>query len=119
MSTALPRTEPHTIGAPAAPAAALDTNPADLRLLFRWIAAMLIVATALAACVWTRMAVRSTALELDAARGSLARAEIQQERLRVERSLLRAPDRLETSASALGLVPPAAIVTVSQEEQQP
>ena len=93
-TTAEPRVQPQV-----APVAA---DPAEVRLLFRWITAMLFVAAALAACVWTRMAVRQTALDLDAARSSLARAEIQQERLLVERSRLRDPGRLAENAAALG-----------------
>lgn len=91
---------------------ALEADPAELRLLYRWLVAMLIVAGALAACVWTRMAVRATALELDAARSSLARAEILQERLLVERALLRDPGRLVQTATALSLVVPVATVNM-------
>ena len=95
-------------------APATGADPAEVRLLFRWLTAMLFIAAALAACVWTRMAVRQTALDLDAARSSLARAEIQRERLLVERSLLRDPGRLADSATALGLVAP--VVTVDMNE---
>lgn len=93
---------------------ATGADPAEVRLLFRWLTAMLFIAAALAVCVWTRMAVRQTALDLDAARSSLARAEIQRERLLVERSLLRDPGRLADSATALGLVAP--VVTVDMNE---
>lgn len=96
----------------------LEADPADLRLLFRWLTAMLFIAAALAACVWTRMAVRQTAVELDAARSALARAEIQHERLLVERSLLRDPGRLAETAAALTLVPPVAIVPVPEAAAQ-
>ncbi len=92
----------------------LEADPAELRLLFRWLTAMLFIAAALAACVWTRMAVRQTALDLDAARSALVRAEIQHERLLVERSLLRDPGRLAESAGALGLAPPVATVSVTE-----
>ncbi|MFN7142992.1 MAG: hypothetical protein ACK4YP_04400 [Myxococcota bacterium] len=96
----------------------LEADPADLRLLFRWLTAMLFIAAALAACVWTRMAVRQTAVELDTARSALARAEIQHERLLVERSLLRDPGRLTETAGALGLVPPVAIVSLPEAAAQ-
>jgi hypothetical protein len=94
-------------------APALEADPAEVRLLLRWITAMLFIAAALAACVWTRMAVRQTALELDAARSALVRAEIQKERLLVERSLLRDPGRLAENATAIGLVAPAATVDLT------
>jgi cell division protein FtsL len=92
----------------------LTADPEEVRLLLRWLTVMLFVAAALGACVWTRMAVRQTALELDAARSALVRAEIERERLLVERSLLRDPGRLAGSAEALGLVAPAATLTVTE-----
>lgn len=92
----------------------LDADRGELRLLFNWVVAMLLIAVTLAFCVWTRMAVRATALELDAARSALARAEIQQERLLVERALLRDPGRLAETAAALALVPPVATVSVNE-----
>lgn len=95
-----------------ATAPSLEADPAELRLMFRWLVAMLLLAAALAACVWTRMAVRATALELDAARSSLVRAEILHERLLVERALLRDPGRLAETAAALSLVAPVATVNV-------
>jgi cell division protein FtsL len=102
----------------AVPAQVLQADAGDLRLLFRWLAAMLFIAAALAACVWTRMAVRHTALELDATRSAVTRAEIQHERLLVERSLLRDPGRLQSTAAALGLVAPVDTVTI-REGQTP
>ncbi|MES2638627.1 MAG: hypothetical protein V4850_04075 [Myxococcota bacterium] len=97
-----------------ATATALEADPAELRLMFRWLVAMLLIAAALAACVWTRMAVRATALELDSARSSLARAEILHERLLVERALLRDPGRLAETAASLSLVAPVATVNVNE-----
>lgn len=108
-TTAEPRLQPPPPHAPT-----LEADAQELALLFRWIAAMLFIAVTLGACVWTRMAVRQTALELDAARSALVRAEIQRERLLVERSLLRDPGRLAESAAAIGLVAPAAIVAVPE-----
>ncbi|MDP2312802.1 MAG: hypothetical protein Q8P41_07845 [Pseudomonadota bacterium] len=99
-------------------APAVEADPAELRLLARWLGAMLLIAGALAACVWTRMAVRATALELDSARSALASAEIQHERLLVERALLRDPGRLAEAAAALSLVPPAATVNVNEAALQ-
>jgi hypothetical protein len=108
------------VGAPdTRTAPVLEADPADLRLLVRWLCAMLLIAGALAGCVWTRMAVRATALELDATRSALARAESQHERLEVERALLRDPGRLQASADALALVPPTAIITVDAEDATP
>ncbi len=92
---------------------ALDAEPGELRLLFRYLTAMLVIAAALAVCVWTRMAVRSTALELDSARSALVRAEIRHERLQVERALLRSPSRLGDVAIARALVAPTAIVHIA------
>lgn len=96
----------------------LEADPAEVRLLLKWITAMLFIAAALAACVWTRMAVRQTALELDAARSALVRAEVQRERLLVERSLLRDPGRLAENAAAIGLVAPVATVAVTEASSQ-
>lgn len=89
-----------------APPAAAEANPADVRLLGRWVGAMLIISIALGACLWTRMTVRQTALELDATRAAVAHAEIVHERLLVERALLRDPGRLADSAASLALVAP-------------
>lgn len=97
-----------------ATAHALEADSTELRLLYRWLVAMLLIAGALAACVWTRMAVRATALDLDAARSSLVRAEILHERLLVERALLRDPGRLAETAAALSLVAPVATVNVNE-----
>jgi len=99
---------------PVVTAPVAEANAADFRLLLRWLGAMLLIASALAACMATRMAVRATALELDATRSALSRAEIQHERLLVERSLLRDPGRLVDTAAALALVPPAASVSVNE-----
>jgi hypothetical protein len=97
-----------------ATASVVEATSTDFRLLFRWLGAMLLIAGALAACMWTRMAVRATALELDATRSALSRAEIQHERLLVERALLRDPGRLADTATALALVPPVASVNVNE-----
>jgi hypothetical protein len=84
----------------------------EVHAVLRYLVVMLVCTGALGALVWTRMAMRRTALELDAARSALARAETQRERLLVERTLLREPGRLQAEADALGLVPPEKIVTV-------
>ncbi len=112
MSTATVDTRRVTTGGTLGPA--LDADRGELLLLLRWVGAMLLIAVTLAACVWTRMAVRATALELDAARSALARAEIQHERLLVERALLRDPGRLAETAVALSLVPPVATIVVDE-----
>lgn len=108
-----------TVVAPISTAAPVtDARPADLWLLGRWLLAMSIVTVALGACLWTRMTVRQTALELDSARSAVARAEIDRERLLVERALLRDPGRLADSAAALSLVAPVAtehLVAVGEE----
>ncbi|MFZ5477943.1 MAG: hypothetical protein ACOZNI_14305 [Myxococcota bacterium] len=84
----------------------------EVAALFRYLVVIGMIVAALSVCVWARMAVRQTALELDAARSSLARAETRHDRLLVERALLRDPGRLEATARALALATPVAVVDV-------
>lgn len=97
----------------AAVVAPAETADSDLMALFRAIVVILIVAGTVAFCVAVRMAVRHTALELDAARSELARAEILKDRLVVERALLREPGRLQAAADGLALVAPVETVTLA------
>lgn len=97
----------------AAVVAPAETADSDLLTLFRAIVVILVTVGAVAATVAVRMAVRHTALELDAARSELARADILHDRLVVERALLREPGRLQAAADGLALVAPAETVTLA------
>lgn len=90
-----------------------NTSP-EVVFLFRYLLVILVMVGALGGCVWSRMAVRHTALQLDATRSALARAESRHERLLVERALLREPGRLQDTADALGMVPASAILTLKE-----
>lgn len=84
----------------------------DLGLLLRFLGVMGVVAIALAVQMWTRVEVRATAVALDGARAAVERAEIERDRLLLERTTLRAPNRLRVAAAELALATPAAVVEV-------
>ncbi len=79
----------------------------------------LVVLFAIGALGAVKLAVASeaqqTSLRLDHARSEVRRAEIQRERLLVERAMLRQPGRLQAAADQLGLVAPVAVVSMPAE----
>jgi hypothetical protein len=89
------------------------TASPEARLVALGVATALLLGAALSTYLWSRTAVRETAVELDRARSDLARATAQVERLEVERSVLRQPIKLGEGAASLGLVPPVAVVDLS------
>jgi hypothetical protein len=91
------------------------TASPEVVLLARYLLVIGMIVAALSVCVWARMAVRQTALELDAARSALARAETRHDRLLVERALLRDPGRLREGAVGLALAAPVAVVDLGSD----
>lgn len=107
MNSSAPRAP--SIGGIAAPA---DAVSPDVLVAFRYLFVILVIVGALGVCVWTRMAVRGTAVELGSARSQLAREQARHERLLVERAVLRVPGRLQDMANGMALVTPAEVVTL-------
>lgn len=86
----------------------------DLRLLARFLGVLGVVAVAMGVQMWARVEVRATAVALDGARSAVERAEIERDRLLLERTTLRAPSRLRVAASELALVTPVKVVEVRE-----
>lgn len=91
----------------------------DFMIMLRFLGAVSLIGAALAAYMWSRMEVTRLAVMLDETRSDLARAEVLHERLVLERSMLRQPDRLAAEAQARGMVPPARYVDLRQGVQAP
>jgi cell division protein FtsL len=109
-----PRITP-TLPIAAGPGVDDAATSADVLVLFRYLVVILVVVGAMGVCVWARMAVRGTAVQLGAARSALQREETRQERLMVERSLLRDPGRLQSAANGMRLDAPAKVVTIGAD----
>jgi cell division protein FtsL len=105
----------HRLRAAVAQNPPVVTASPDVVVLARYLLVIGVIVAALSACVWARMAVRQMALELDATRNALARAETRHDRLLVERALLRDPGRLRATADDLALVAPVAVVDVGSD----
>lgn len=86
----------------------------EARLVTLSVATVLLLGAALSTYLWSRAAVRETAVELDRVRSDVARATAHVERLEVERATLRQPIKLGERAAALGLVPPRAMVELPE-----
>lgn len=86
---------------------------ADAGVVIRFLVIAIILTSAVGVYLWSRMEVPSLAVELDAARSDLARAEVTRDRLELELATLRQPGRLQAEADRLGLVAPVAVVTVA------
>ena len=104
-TTALPARLRAAVAAPIA-----EIDGADLRLLARFFGLFLVLALAMGTQLWARMEVRSTAVSLDATRAAVRTAQVERERLLLERTTLRSPGRLQAAADQLGLTAPVAVL---------
>ena len=112
-----PVVSPQASGIRAAVSAPVgEVSQADVRLLLRFGGVLLVFALAMAVQLWARMEVRRTAVALDAARSAVALAEIEQDRLLLERTTLRAPGRIRTAAEEMALAAPVAVVDIPAEQ---
>lgn len=93
-----------------------EVSQDDVRLLLRFGPMFLVVALAMAVQLWARMEVRQAAVALDAARSEVAQAEIERDRLLLERTTLRAPGRIRAAASEMALTAPVAIVDIAADQ---
>jgi len=84
----------------------------DFAQLLRVMSVTVVVAVAAAIMVWTRVEVRTSAAALSTLRSQLAAAQVEHDRLALERALLRQPGRLQADADRLGLVAPVAVMAV-------
>jgi len=84
----------------------------DFAQLLRVMSVTVVVAVATAIMVWTRVEVRTSAAALSTLRSQLAAAQVEHDRLALERALLRQPGRLQADADRLGLVAPVAVMAV-------
>lgn len=103
----LRRTRAH-LAAPVAEVAA-----PELQMLLRLLLFGVLLAGAMSVYLWASTGVRETAIRIDRKHRELERARIDQERLVLERAMLRGPGRLGQDAAALGLVAPEATIDLS------
>ena len=82
----------------------------DLMMTLRFLGVLAVIGGALAAYLWSRMEVTRMAVALDEARSELSRADMLNERLMLERQLLRQPGRLAEEAQNRGMVPPVVVI---------
>lgn len=78
----------------------------EVRVLLRFLTFTLFLTTALSLYLWARMGVREAAVDLDTARSELARAQVAHDRLILEETMLRQPNRVGAAAGGLGLQAP-------------
>lgn len=98
-------------GAVHAPAA--EAALPELMMLVRFLGIGVLLAGALSVYLWASTGVRETSLQIDRTRHQLEAARVAQERLTLERAMLRDPGRLVADASSLGLVAPVATVDLT------
>jgi cell division protein FtsL len=87
------------------PTESIDASP---YVRFAFVFAVLVMLVGMT--VWTSMTMRHRSVALSKARDRLEAAQIEHQRLLVERALLRDPGRLGTLAEGMGLVSPTAVV---------
>ncbi len=106
-------TPSRTLARPAvAPPADVDVAQAreEAAELVRWLLVVGACVLAIGTAVWSSMAARHIALQLDQTRTALESARIERDRLMVERAILREPGRLQRYADGMGLVAPVSVV---------
>ncbi len=78
----------------------------EVRVLIRFLMFTIFFTSALSLYLWARMGVREAAVALDTTRSSLARAQVTHDRLILEQTMLREPNRVGAAAGGLGLKAP-------------
>ncbi len=86
----------------------------DLLVVIRFLGVLAVLTGSLSAYLWSRMEVTRLSVALDESRSALARGEVVQERLELERSLLRQPGKLAEEARIRGLTPPVAVINLQE-----
>jgi cell division protein FtsL len=97
-------------------AVAPDLDVVDAGPVVRVLFATGVAIGAIGVAVWASMSVRRLAVDLDKARAELEVAQIDQQRLLVERALLRDPGRLGALAAGMRLESPQGVVDVPRVE---
>lgn len=85
----------------------------EVRFVLRFMGVLVFVTFALTVHLWARMGVRQTAIRLDEVHSELGRQVTLQDRLLVERTMLRSPGKLGGIAAVEGLVAPVLVVDVA------
>jgi cell division protein FtsL len=93
-----------------------DVDVIDAGPIVRVLFAAGVAIGAVGVAVWASMSVRQMAIRLDKARAELEVAQIEQQRLLVERALLRDPSRLGGLAAGMKLVSPEKVIDVPRVE---
>lgn len=98
-------------GVVAAPAA--EASLPELKMLVRFLVIGVLLAGSMAVYLWASTGVRETALRTDRVRHQLEVARTEQERLMLQRTLLRDPGHLAQEGVRMGLVSPVATVDLA------